>query len=57
MNQPASGATNLGFFILVIKNQPNDKIIDFATFCNYDFNQDVGPNSNSATTTGTGRTS
>jgi hypothetical protein len=57
MNQPATGATNLGFFILVIKNQPNDKIIDFATFCNYDFNQDFGPNSNLATTSGTGRTS
>jgi hypothetical protein len=57
MNQPTTGATNLGFFILVIKNQPSDKIIDFITFCNYDFNQDFSPNSNLATTTGTGRTS
>jgi hypothetical protein len=56
MNQPTTDATNLGFFILVIKNQPNDKIIDFLPFCNYDFNQDVGPNSNLATISSLGKT-
>ncbi len=57
MNQPTYGATKLGFFIVVIKDQPNDKIIDFFPICNYDFNQDFGPTSTVANNVGTGRTS